>query len=192
MARPRKFDVETVTDSILEEFWSNSFAGTSTEDLCTRTGLSRSSLYNTFRSKADAYQQALERYYRLKETERSRYADLPGTGRELVEQLMNDVISGQLAEEDRRICLVVHACVEIGKSDPEVAALAEKSLNGFEDLIATLVQRGQDDGSINTDCSARDLAGTLHAVINGLQVRERVSSTDAHARRIIQAAMSLF
>ncbi|MDN5668555.1 MAG: TetR/AcrR family transcriptional regulator [Renibacterium salmoninarum] len=59
MARPRKFDHDATLDAIVDEFWGSSYAATSTEDLCARTGLSRSSLYNAFQSKPASYRLAL-------------------------------------------------------------------------------------------------------------------------------------
>lgn len=191
MPRPKKFDVEAVTDVILDEFWTNSYTGTSTDDLCQRTGLSRSSLYNTFSNKSAAYQRAFTRYGQLKDAQRTPYLELGGTGREALEALLNDLISNQLAEAEWRTCLVLHACVEIGPREPSIAEMAQQNLTAFEDLLCAIVERGQRDGSLSDARPARDLARLVHAMINGLQVHQRVAENDENTRRTISTAMSL-
>jgi hypothetical protein len=95
---------------------------TSTEDLCARTGLSRSSLYNAFQSKPASYRLALARYGDAKAAQRQHYAQLPGTGRDVLRHLMSEVVAEQQGQSDRRSCLVVNACVELVAADPAESA----------------------------------------------------------------------
>ncbi|AJT41478.1 TetR/AcrR family transcriptional regulator [Psychromicrobium lacuslunae] len=191
MPRPKKFDADLVSDQVLDEFWTNSFSGTSTDDLCQRTGLSRSSLYNAFSNKSGAYRHALDHYGKLKDAQRSPYAEYGSTGREALTALLHDVITGQLAEADRRTCLVLHACVEIGTKEADIAELTRENLAVFEDLICSIVERGQADGSLRNSQPPRELARLVHAVLNGLQVHQRVAETDENTRSTINTVMTL-
>lgn len=179
MARPRGFERQQVIDAALDRFWGASYATTSTDDLCEHTGLSRSSLYNTFDGKADLYRQSLQRYAQLKDAERGRFLDQPGTGRERLAALLGEVLAQQQAFDDRRSCLIVNAAVELGRSDQQVAALTRNGLADFRDLLTQLIAAGQDDGSLRADRPAADLAVIVHATLNGLQVAGRVTDLDA-------------
>ncbi|AKU18612.1 TetR/AcrR family transcriptional regulator [Luteipulveratus mongoliensis] len=191
MARPREFDEQLALDQALEAFWSGSFAGTSTQDLCESTGLSRSSLYNTFSGKADIYRQSLERYGALKDEERSGYLQRRGTGRSVLQRLLTDIVTDQYESPDRRGCLVVNAAVEVGLTNADVAALARNNLHEFRALLGQLIARGQDDGSITSTTSADDLAAVVHATLNGLQVAGRVAIDRRDSARAVRTLMSL-
>lgn len=191
MTRPREFDELVAVDHALETFWSGSYSGVSTHDLCEATGLSRSSLYNTFRSKSDLYRRSLERYQEVKGLERTHYLGLEGTGREALERLLLDVVAEQQASAERRTCLVINAAVELGTSDEQVARLARANLAEFEDVLTGLVARGQDDGSITSPLPARSLAAVIHAALNGAQVSGRVADDDRAARATLESLLRL-
>lgn len=191
MARPREFDEQQAVDQALETFWSGSFATTSTEDLCAATGLSRSSLYNTFQTKAALYERSLERYTEVTRAERADYLERDGTGREVLEALLLDVLGAQCGRPGRRVCLVVQAAVEVGECDGEVADAARRNLGETSELLRQLIVRGQQDGSITTPSPAADLAVLIHAALNGLQVRARVTEDTAGLRRSVHTLLAL-
>lgn len=191
MSRPREFDESAALDSAVEAFWSHSYGGTSTAVLCDATGLSRSSLYNTFSGKSELYRSALRRYDELKSDQRNAYLDGEGTGRERLEQLLYDVLREQWASDERRICLVVNAAVEVGSGDEDIAALARRNLEGFRDMLAQLIAQGQRDGSIADTTAPRELAAVVHAALNGLQIADRVATSDGAGRNTVKTLMSM-
>ncbi|NHN56296.1 TetR/AcrR family transcriptional regulator [Calidifontibacter sp. DB0510] len=191
MPRHKEFDEQSALDRALETFWSGSFAATSTEALCASTGLSRSSLYNTFSCKSDLYRRSLQRYDQVKAAERNDYLDRPGTGREVLTALLADVLGLQCDDPDRRSCMAINAAVEIGDNDPQVAALSRASFDGFQEMLATLIARGQDDGSITSTVPAAELATVVHTTLIGLQVRARVSTDPANLTKALHTLLSL-
>lgn len=191
MTRPREFDERAALDSAVETFWTHTYAGTSTAVLCEATGLSRSSLYNTFSGKSELYQNALRRYGELKRTQRNAYLEADGTGRQRLEQLLGAVVREQWASDERRICLVVNAAVEVGSADEEVAALARRNLQEFRDVLAQLIAQGQRDGSITAAAPPHELAAVVHAALNGVQVADRVATNESSGRRTVTTLMSM-
>ncbi|KNX38594.1 TetR/AcrR family transcriptional regulator [Luteipulveratus halotolerans] len=191
MARHKEFDEQHALDQALETFWSGSYASTSTQDLCDSTGLSRSSLYSTFTCKSDLYRRSLRRYGEIKGVERSGYLEREGSGRELLTAMLTDVLGGQCDDPDRRGCMIINAAVELGESDDEVAALSRANLEEFRDVLAALIARGQDDGSITATTPAIDLATVVHATLNGLQVSARVATDPAALTKALHTLLSL-
>lgn len=193
MARHKSFDEAQALDACVETFRAGTYAGTSTEDLCEATGLSRSSLYNTFTSKADLYRHSLERYGQAKAEERGRYLlDQAATGRDSLRALLTDVLTEQRRDEAKRGCLVVSAAVEVGSEDDAVADLVRANLAEFRAVLAEMIARGQDDRSITADQSADQLAAVVHATLNGLQVAGRVGSArERSGPRAVDTLMSL-
>ena len=62
MARPREFDEETALDQAMRLFWTQGYQGTSLHDLLQTMGISKSSFYETFRSKRDLFMRSLEHF----------------------------------------------------------------------------------------------------------------------------------
>ena len=61
LGRPKSFDPEVAVQNALECFWSNGFEATSLQDLLQCTGLSKSSLYESFGSKQTLFELCLGR-----------------------------------------------------------------------------------------------------------------------------------
>lgn len=60
--RPRAFDTERVLDDAMKLFWRRGYRATTTRDLEATLGLTQSSLYNAFGSKANLLKEVLARY----------------------------------------------------------------------------------------------------------------------------------
>lgn len=191
IGRPRSFSTDAVIDAAIEQFRSSSYNATSTDQLCDCTGLSRSSLYNTFSNKSAIFSAALSRYDQTQSAGREHYLDGDGTGRQLLERLLRETIAVQFETEDHRTCMVLAASMELGRSDEDIADLARHNLATFADTLARVIGRGQCDGSLRTDLPADRLAGMLHAMLNGLQIVGRVSEDDTAIQASIDTALHL-
>jgi len=62
MSRPLSFDRNAVIESAMLSFWENGIHATTMNDILAATGLSRSSLHNTFGNKSNLFRLAIERY----------------------------------------------------------------------------------------------------------------------------------
>lgn len=70
--RPRKFDEQEVLSRVMNSFWEHGFRDATFEQLVSDSGLSRSSLYNTFGGKEALFDKAMQLYLDNK------FADLKG------------------------------------------------------------------------------------------------------------------
>ena len=60
--RPREFDETDVLERVMNSFWRHGYENTTFEHLVSESGLSRSSLYNTFGGKDELFKKAMELY----------------------------------------------------------------------------------------------------------------------------------
>ncbi|SEE56050.1 TetR/AcrR family transcriptional regulator [Jiangella alba] len=186
MARPREFDPDSVVDAAMDVFWVSGYTATSTNDLCEGTGLARSSLYNTYKSKRDLYEEALRRYGRRTRTEQAELLARDGPVREVVRGFLLRAVDTQLGDPARRGCLALNAAVELGGAD---AAVAELTRDDFDTIVATmraLIERGQATGELSPgDALAK--ARLVHAALTGIHVVGRVAEDRARLTDIVDA-----
>ncbi len=120
MARPREFDPDTVIRGAVTAFWSQGYADTSMPDLTEATGLSSSSIYNTFGSKEQFYLVALDAY--LDASRAAMYGPMEaGTrGLEDVVEFLDRIEDRVRDTEAPRGCLATNAIAEFGVARPQI------------------------------------------------------------------------
>ncbi|GCB46978.1 TetR/AcrR family transcriptional regulator [Streptomyces sp. NL15-2K] len=190
MARPRSFDEERALDAAMHTFWEKGYEATSTQDLCDATGLGRSSIYNTFKSKHDLFERALARYLDAMTT--AQLAALDDPERPAADRIHAVLVQVVETETDHRAaqgrglgCLGVNTIVELGARDPKAAGMLERDTARRLAAFRSVMEAGRRDGSIT---SARDpgaLARFLNATIAGLRV-----SSQGGADRVVLESMA--
>ncbi|MEV4922492.1 TetR/AcrR family transcriptional regulator [Streptomyces roseoverticillatus] len=174
MARPRKFDEERAVDAALEAFWTAGYEATSTQDLCEVTGLGRSSIYNTFKSKHDLFRRALLRYMERKNGNLDAVLEGGLPAREKLRVLLDVIVEEEgLYAEDGRGCLVVNSCIELAARDAEVARVLERDYRRRFEALKAAIESGQRDGDIDRAKDAGALAHFVIAAIGGMRVSAR-------------------
>ncbi|MFG2286975.1 TetR/AcrR family transcriptional regulator [Streptomyces sp. NPDC048595] len=190
MARPRKFDEARAVDAAMNAFWAAGYEATSTQDLCDATGLGRSSIYNTFKSKHDLFERALARYMEFKNGELFELLESELPARPKLRALLQRVIDDEAAYADGRGCLVVNTCVEVSAHDPSVAASLERDYGVRLEAIRAVIESGRRDGDIARDKDPRTLAHLVIATIGGLRVSARAGVDRATLQRVADAALT--
>ncbi|KAB1656302.1 TetR/AcrR family transcriptional regulator [Pseudoclavibacter chungangensis] len=121
MVRTLAFDRDEVVRSALEVFWRDGYAGASLPTLEGATGLSRSSIYNTFGSKRGLFDAAVQNY--LDEVVRPRLRPLRSVTVDRAAIL--DYLDGLRAVFSRAVgppgCLLVNAAATPLAADGDVA-----------------------------------------------------------------------
>ncbi|MGC5360252.1 TetR/AcrR family transcriptional regulator [Streptomyces sp. DT24] len=184
MGRPRLFDEDKAVEAACRVFWAKGYEGTSTEDLCAATGLGRSSVYNTFKSKAHLFRRALSCYVDTMTARQVAVLDEGGRNAiERIQRLLDVIIDGEM--ENRREgygsgCFTVNTITGLASKDPLVAEILEKDLERRLFSLRSVVNDGKRDGSISSPSDAQSLAWYLVAVIYGMRVAAQ-SGADAPA-----------
>ncbi|MBD3008897.1 TetR/AcrR family transcriptional regulator [Streptomyces sp. 5-10] len=174
MARPRMFDEERALDAAMHTFWEKGYEATSTQDLCEATGLGRSSIYNTFKSKHDLFQRALAHYIDTMTT--AQLAVLEDTRHSAVERiraLFAMVIDGETEHRagGRSLgCLTVNTTVELAARDSQAAGMLERDTARRLTVLRAVIEEGRRDGSITSRRDAGALARFINAAIGGMRI----------------------
>ncbi|MFE9395874.1 TetR/AcrR family transcriptional regulator [Streptomyces flavidovirens] len=203
MARPRKFDEERAVDAAMEAFWTAGYEATSTQDLCEATGLGRSSIYNTFKSKRDLFDRALARYMEYKNAELAALMESDLPVRQKIRTQFQRVIDEEfergpegsersegVAGAEGRGCLVVNTAVEVAARDHEIADDLTRDYRLRLAVIRAAIESGQRDGDIARDKDPTALAHFVIATIAGLKVSARVTRQRSVLEMTADAALT--
>lgn len=178
------FDADEVAEAAMRIFWSKGYAATSIQDLTEVTGLSRSSLYNSFDSKHGIFQFALRRYHDQTASLVSLLAQ-DGPAIERVRELLRSIVKDELRDLSCSGCLVANTALEMGGRDEAITALLGEHFTVLEAALTSLMKRGQQQGDIDSSKSPVALARFIVATIQGLRVIAR-GNADAHQARRLQ------
>lgn len=193
MPRPRAFDDAVALDACVEQFWDRGYHATSTDELCDRAGLSRSSLYNTFGRKRDVYLRGVRRYGEVNGAARTACVERTAgeSGRDALRVFVADVLDVQWADPGRRVCFGIHACVESAADDAEIRDVLVANADQFRAVLTGLIDRGQRDGSLRANRDPADLAAVVHVALDGLQVAARVRPERSEIDRTVDTLVGL-
>ena len=173
MARPRKFDEETVLHAASDLFWTKGYEATSTRDLASITGLTASSIYGAFGDKRGLYLASLEHYLtrlRLKiaHLEEALPPELAITG------FFVDTIERSVSDPLQRGCMLVNSALESTPEDISFCQAISKELKLIESFFQRCFMAAQANGVISSSHSADKAAQQLLTVLIGIRVLARV------------------
>lgn len=177
MARPREFNKEDALQKAMHLFWQKGYEATSMTDLLEATGLSKSSLYDTFGDKRKLFLTALDAYRQFRQEGFKAALNDGRLARESIAALFEGFTTKVL--EDRRGygCMSCNEAVEFGPGDQEVQGIVLADFQAMEEAFAEAVARGQRDGSITNQEPPQRLARFLTVHLQGLHVMARAGAS---------------
>ena len=172
MAKPRKFDRDEVLRAARDLFWERGYVATSLSQLLAVTGLSKSTLYQTFGSKRNLFALAVESYLREVMNPLIVPMEAPGAGRaQLIGYFhaLAQMIRDSPDNKARRGCFMLNTFMELEDLDDAARVVSRSYRNRVRDAIHHALLA---DG-----VGGRDPLGTaevLTAAKMGLMVTSRV------------------
>jgi TetR/AcrR family transcriptional repressor of nem operon len=169
MARPREFDADIALDRAMQAFWARGYKATSLDDLCTATGLGRSSLYAAFGGKRALLHRALERYEQDALRRIRAALSQPRPVREAIAGFVDGLIERIVAGPGRAGCFIGNCAAELS-GDRATAARVRRSLENIEAAFREGLARAQAGGELAADADIASLARFLVSGIQGLRL----------------------
>jgi AcrR family transcriptional regulator len=187
------FDEEQALDAAMRTFWEKGYEATSTQDLCEATGLGRSSIYNTFKSKHDLFERALAHYIDTMTTAQlAVLEDTRHSAAERIRALFAMVVDGETEHRagGRGLgCLTVNTTVELAAGDSRVADMLERDTARRLAALRAVVDEGRRDGSIASRRDAGALARFINAALGGMRVSSQGGADRAALESIAEVTL---
>lgn len=193
MGRPRGFDEERVVEAARDVFWAKGFDGTSTADLCAATGLNRSSLYNTFRSKEHLFRRSLEHYISAATDSQMEILEDGGrSGLDRIRTLLAGVVDDEVRSREGGPgsgCFVVNTTTSIAAHDPAVGRVLAADLDRRLAGLRLAVLAGRADGSVHPDRDPAAAAWYVVSVVSGIRVAGQSGAGRAALESVAETAV---
>jgi len=191
MARIKEFDEVEALDNALNIFWEKGYYATSANDLVIELGLSRSSIYSTFKDKRTLFIKALKRYSQLyvetvlEEVKQSN--DIPKT----IASILNNIITQDDSSIISKGCFMVNTGIEMAAHDTEIADIVNQNKINVESVLITAITKGQKLGQITKAHKAYKLASFIFNNISGLRVAIKSNKDKKELKEIIKLCLSV-
>ena len=189
--RPRKFNNDEVLDALVQLFWEKGYEATSLADIVAATGVNKSSLYNSFGSKDELFEMALNRYVDFRAEMMSQVVGDGTQGLDDVKMFFEYLWSEVNDMGERRGCLAINTGTEMGMRDKGVADIANRYRFLMRDGLSKAFTRAAERGEIDaenivtyTSLILSFLIGTAVMVRSGAPTEELRGQLDAAAKTV--------
>lgn len=169
--RPALFDRDHVLDELALLMWRRGYAAATQEEMLAATGLSSSTLYRSFGTKADILQAALVRYLAWAD---EMFSPLEH-GHEGLEDVraflehLRALLQGPMRTAG---CLVWNTMQDPINSDARIEALTDRHMQRLHEGLTTALRRAVDARELPPSALTH-LANVLRAGVLGIQTRAR-------------------
>ena len=186
MPRVEIFNREEVLGKVIQLFHEKGFSATSMQDLVDVTGLNRSSIYNSFGSKMELYQESLKIY--------------KGQANKMVQKIL--IHSTNTKDAIKKIfytspgqkgngCFLSNCTAEMANQDHEIKNFLQNNLESMQILFEELISKGQEEGTINQLKSPKEYALYLFTSLQGLRITGILLKEQKDMDSIIKTTLSV-
>lgn len=174
--RPAQFDRDDALSALLWLLWSKGYDAATQEEMLAATGLSSSTLYRSFGTKADILEAVLTRYLAWAD---EMFAPLEQGHRGVADvnaffDHLHALLDGPLSTAG---CLVWNTMQNPISGDPRIKTLTERHMQRLRDGLTAALQRAADAGELPPS-APKYLADALRAGVVGVQARGRTGDID--------------
>ncbi|MBR8742724.1 TetR/AcrR family transcriptional regulator [Nocardiopsis sp. MG754419] len=169
--RPRLFDRDRAVRDAAHLFWRHGFSGTSTRVLTAALGISSSSLYAAFGSKAGLFAEAVHMHARRYTAIYERAVSEADLGHVVDRLLVDSVHEFTRVGDDHVGCLTTSAAMADAPDTLDVRTFVDERQRADKRLLRERVERAVLDGEVLGDVDAAAFTDLVQTLWHGLSVR---------------------
>jgi len=190
LGRPKSFDPDVVLEQAMQVFWQRGYEATSLQDLLAATGLSKSSLYQTYTSKQALFEAAFCSYWEQRSRELRALMLEADSPREFLRGWLLSALDDIDADGGPRGCMLVNVANEFSQADPAIAELLWRGVERIRLVLREALQRAQACGELSASADVEALAYYLHCVMSGLTTQIKAGVAASAIKDVIEVAMN--
>lgn len=174
----------------MEVFWSRGYEGTSLDDLLTATGLSKSSFYQAFSSKHEAFQRALMHYCDGLTAQLREKLQAADSGWNFIESVLLSAADEAQGAHDPRGCMIVNVATEFSTRDTRITALVADGVKRVAQIFVAAVKRAQKEGRIANDKDPNLLGRYVLSSLSGLRTMVKAGNSHGASAALVAVIMT--
>lgn len=171
-------------------FWSKGYQATSLQNLLEAMQLSKSSLYQSFGSKPQLFDQCIEHYCETQAECMLEQLQNSPSARQFIEDTFNDIAINARTRAVKKGCLLMNAASEFGQTDARIAAQIDRGMSRFFKVFLTGVKRAQKEGAITADRNPIVLANYLVTSMSGLKTMVKAGMEPEKLTEIVRVILT--
>jgi TetR/AcrR family transcriptional repressor of nem operon len=190
MARPREFDTDKALNQTMQVFWDQGYRASTFADLVKAADVQKQSLYGAFGDKRSLFLKSLKLY---RTQALSKFQGMLGevdSPLEGIARLMRYASEPPGPKKGPSGCLMTNTALEIGLSDPDVAAEVKRLFRGIEKILTAAAKQGQERGEITERFNSAAIGRSLANTINGIRILETTGASDRHVKTVVDMALA--
>lgn len=189
MPKVKQFNREKVLEEASHIFHKKGYNGTSIDEILKATGLSRSSLYDSFKDKHNLYLQSLE-FYKNREINGLTTVDQKKlNGLQKIEFLFKEVVNHLVNNPDDNGCLMVNAAAEMSKCCDKTAQVVCNNKESAQNLFVEWLSDAESSGVVKLSKPAKSYGAFLFNALCGLKVLSQSGATKAELSNVVKVTI---
>lgn len=189
IGRPQEFNVEKVLESAMDVFWSNGYEATSMQMLLKSTGLSKSSLYQSFGDKEEIFLKCLEMYILTMKERLLTQLSLQSSGIDFIRATLLSSAEEAKRPVFPRGCLLMNTATEFAQSRSTVSKCVNKGIETFKAIFMTALKKAISSGEIDKDTDIEQLAAYIVSSMSGIKSMVKGGADEKSVICIVQIVM---
>jgi len=173
----------------MQVFWQRGYEAASLQDLLAATGLSKSSLYQTYPSKRALFEAALRHYCAQRRRELGERLQAAASPREFLRAWLLGALEEERAGGSPRGCMLLNVASEFSQADPQIAALLGSGIEGLRKVLVEALRRARACGELDAAADVQALAGYLLCVMGGLRIQRKAGASTEALRAVVEVAL---
>lgn len=191
MGRKKTFEREAVLDKAMNLFWKKGYHATSMQELVDALGINRASLYETFESKQNLFDLAIERYSLINNQKIADFLYYQTTVRQGFLQLFELLIDAAVQDKDSKGCFVVNTTTELANNDLGVNKKMQDQKAAVEQLYFNYLQYGVNQGQISPYKNIQTIASYIYSLQTGIYVISKMHSNREELLKIVSTGLAV-
>ena len=181
--RPKSFCPDRALENAMQLFWQRGYEAASLQDLQAATGLSKSSLYQTYPSKQAWFVAAFSRYVAQRRALLLEQLEASTSPLAFIRERLLSVLEDDGPGGVPRGCMLVNVANEFSLSEPALVPVLQQATAGICQVFEEALARAVACGELRNGQDLASRAGYLQCVMSGLrtQVKSAVPADSIRA-----------
>ncbi|MBA3663911.1 MAG: TetR/AcrR family transcriptional regulator [Bacteroidetes bacterium] len=189
MPKNKQFNKEIVLEAAAGIFRQKGYNGTSIDDILTATGLSRSSLYDSFQDKHNLYLKSLEFYKDSNDKKIQTVDEKNLNGLEKLETMFKSVVNHLVEHPDDNGCLLVNAAAEMSKQCFKTSQVVCNNKDEVQDILSSWISDAEQKKVLKLHKPAKIYGQFLYNTLCGLRVMSQSGAGKTELNNVVKVAL---